>query len=936
MEFRILGPLEVCDEVQVLSLGGAKQRALLAILLLHANEVVSVERLLDDLWGERQPTSGSKALHVYVSQLRKLVGDDRVLTRAPGYALRLDPDELDLTRFQRLRAEAQTAEPHEAGTILREAISLWRGAPLADFAYESFAQAEIARLAELRTSVLEQRIDVDLELGRHAELVGELETLVNDDPLRERLRAQLMLALYRSGRQAEALEAFQAGRRALVDELGIDPGRSLRELEQAILRQDAELDLDERSPVMSEPPPPPRPQPREPVAREARKTVTAVSVRVAMSSEREGRLDPETLRRMTTSAFAEVDVGAQRHGGTVEVIAGDTVSVVFGLPLVHEDDALRAMRSADEIRARLGGLAEALAREQAAHLEVRIGVSTGEVVTGGPLTAQLRATGEPLTVSSQLGQAAKPGEILLDETTNRLLREAVAVERTTVDSNTSFRLLELADELPGHVSRFSSPMVGREREQRRLQDAFDQAVSDRSCQLFTILGPAGVGKSRLVREFLDDLAGKAVVADGRCLPYGEGITYWPLIEAIRDVASLDDTDSSEDSRSKLAALLEGEEEAELIAQRVAETIGLAEYVGGAETSFSAVRTFFEALARRRPLVLVFDDIHWGEATFLDLIEHLADWTRDAPILLVCLAREEMLALVLEDGRGAELDVPPTIQALLAARLDRLSDEERTVIEAASVEGKVFHDGSVVVRVPEALRPSIREHLMALVRKELIRPERPLFAGERAFRFRHLLIRDAAYESIPKEARAAFHEGYAAWLESAAAERQPEYGEIMGYHLEQTFRYRAELGPVADADRAIARRAAERLGAAGRRAFVRADAPAALNLLSRAVSLLPPDDPARIDLVPTVRVAQGLDGDLGWAADVLDDAIAAGDDQLRAHALVQKGLLRLFTGPDVAAGELIEIAERAIEDLQGHGHELGLARAWRLVAQANYL
>jgi DNA-binding SARP family transcriptional activator/tetratricopeptide (TPR) repeat protein len=997
MEFKILGPLEVCDGAEVLPLGGAKQRALLAILLLHPNEVVAAERLLDDLWGDRQPMSGTKALHVYVSQLRKVVGDDRVLTRPPGYALRLDPDELDLTRFLRLREEAQTAEPHEAGVILREAISLWRGAPLADFAYESFAQAEIARLEELRTSVLELRIDADLELCRHAELVGELEGLVNEHPLREHLRAQLMLALYRSGRQAEALEVFQDGRHALVDQLGIEPGRSLRELERAILRQDVELDLDERSPAMHEPSSSPQPQAREPRAREARKTVTAVSVKVATSSERGGRLDPETLRRLTTRAFAEVEVAARRHGGTVEVVAGDTVSVVFGLPLVHEDDALRAMRSADEIRARLSGLAEELAGERAAHLEVGIGVSTGEVVTGGPLAAQLRATGAPLTVSSQLGQAAGSGEILLDEATNRLLRDAVAVEQTIVDSNAAFRLVELAAAYPGHVSRFSSPMVGRERERRRLQDAFEQAVSDRSCQLFTILGPAGVGKSRLVREFLDDLAGEAVAASGRCLPYGEGITYWPLIEAIRDVASLDDTDSSEDSRSKLAALLEGEEEAELIAQRVAETCGLAEYVGGAEESFSAVRMFFEALARRKPLVLVFDDIHWGETTFLDLIEHLADWARDAPILLVCLARselldvrarwgggklnatsnlleplseqesaklvknlagkaleestrrrivdaaegnplfvEEMLALVLEDGRGAGLEVPPTIQALLSARLDRLSDEERTVIEAASVEGKVFHDGSVVARVAEALRPSVREHLMALVRKELIRPERPLFAGERAFRFRHLLIRDAAYESIPKEARAAFHERYAAWLEGVAAEHQPEYGEIIGYHLEQTFRYRAELGPVLDEDRAIARRAAARLGSAGRRAFVRADAPAAVNLLSRAVSLLPPDDPARIDLVPTVRVAQGLGGDLGWAVDVLDDAIAAGDDQVRAHALVQRALLRLFTGPGVAAGELIDVAQRAIEDLQGQGHDLALARAWRLVAQANYL
>jgi len=250
MDFRILGPLEVCDNERVLPLGGAKQRALLAILILHANEVVSVERLLDDIWGERQPASGAKALHVYVSQLRKVIGDDRLLTRAPGYMLRLDPDELDVKRFQQLREQADTADPEEAGVLLREATSLWRGAPLADVAYESFAQSEIARLEELRTSAIEERIDADLALGGHAELVGELEALVRDHPLRERLRGQLMLALYRSGRQAEALRVYQDARRALVEELGIEPGKFLRELHQTILRQDPVLEI----PAAAEPP----------------------------------------------------------------------------------------------------------------------------------------------------------------------------------------------------------------------------------------------------------------------------------------------------------------------------------------------------------------------------------------------------------------------------------------------------------------------------------------------------------------------------------------------------------------------------------------------------------------------------------------------------------------------------------------------------------
>jgi DNA-binding SARP family transcriptional activator len=244
MDFRLLGPLEVVSEHdQPLALGGVKQRSLLAVLLLHANELVSSDRLIDQLWGASPPATGAKTVQVYVSRLRKALGDGRLVTHGPGYLLRAEPEELDLARFERLADEARRAAPESAAGKLREALALWRGPALADLAYEPFAQVDIARLEEMRLAVLEQRIDADLACGRHAELVGELETLAARHPLRERLRCQLMLALYRSARQAEALEAYRAARRELQEELGLDPSGELQQLEQAILRHDAALDL---------------------------------------------------------------------------------------------------------------------------------------------------------------------------------------------------------------------------------------------------------------------------------------------------------------------------------------------------------------------------------------------------------------------------------------------------------------------------------------------------------------------------------------------------------------------------------------------------------------------------------------------------------------------------------------------------------------------
>ena len=249
MEFRILGPLEAWDGGRAVTLGGPKPRALLAVLLLHANELVSADRLIDELWGEDSPEDAASALRVNVSRLRKALPQGVLTTRSPGYVVRVEPDTLDLHRFERLVDEGRSLLARglaaDASERLRDALSLWRGPALADFTYERFAQAAIARLQEVKLAAIELRVDADLAVGRHDELVGELESLVAEHPLRERLRKYLMTALYRSGRQAEALEAYQDARRALVDGLGIEPGAALKELEQAILRHDPSLDLQE-------------------------------------------------------------------------------------------------------------------------------------------------------------------------------------------------------------------------------------------------------------------------------------------------------------------------------------------------------------------------------------------------------------------------------------------------------------------------------------------------------------------------------------------------------------------------------------------------------------------------------------------------------------------------------------------------------------------
>ena len=720
-------------------------------------------------------------------------------------------------------------------------------------------------------------------------------------------------------------------------------------------------------------------------SRDVRKTVTVVFSDVTGSTGLGEKLDPESLRRVMSRYFDEMQSVVESHEGIVEKFIGDAVMAVFGIPIVHEDDALRAVRAAAEMRERLEALNEELERDWGVRIEVRTGVNTGEVVAGDASGGQRFATGDAVNVAKRFEEAAPPGEILLGETTHRLVRDAVQVEplenlelKGKAEAVTAYRLLSIEAGAEGRARRLDSPMVGRERERALLEQAHERTVGDRACHLFTVLGAAGVGKSRIVTEFLEGLGDSATVVQGRCLPYGEGITFRPVLEVVRVL---------------------GEDPA---------SVGLAEGTSPSDETAWAVRKLLEAHARERPLVVVFDDVQWGEPTFLDLVEHVADLSRDAPILIVCLARpelldgrpvwsggkfnatsvllepldtddsaelienllgraeldpavrarvveaaegnplfvEEMLGMLIDDGllerqNGnwvttgdvTAMAVPPTIQALLSARLDRLDPPERAVVERASIEGKVFHRGAVSELAPSELRSDVGGHLHALVRKELLRPDRAEFEGEDAFRFRHLLIRDAAYDAMPKELRSELHERYADWLERAAGERRTEYEEIIGFHLEQAYRYRLELAPLDDDARSLGARAGECLASAGARAFARTDAPAAINLLDRALEVLPPESPLRLNLQCDLGLALSDRGDFARSEDVLSAAMTAAEAQ-NEPALAEVARMRSIWTRLLGGGAEMEQSRAEIEDsiqrLEAIKHETGLAEAYSLL------
>jgi DNA-binding SARP family transcriptional activator/tetratricopeptide (TPR) repeat protein len=939
VEFRVLGPLEVVEDGRRVPLDRRRLRALLAFLLLHANELVSSDRLIDEVWGPEPPKTAGASLQNYISRLRRAIGPELIVSQPPGYILRIDPERFDLARFERLTAEARGAEPREQAQKLRAALALWRGPALDDLAFEPFARDEVGRLEEARLAALETRIEADLALGSGADLVTELEGLVEAHPLRERFRGQLMRALYRAGRQADALAAYRDARTVLMDELGLEPSQQLRSLEQAILQHDPGLGAVEQAPAQ----------------RSAdRRTVTVLFCDLVESTRLANELDPEVYRRVISRYFEVVRAQIERHGGTIEKFIGDAVMAVFGVPELHEDDALRAVRAAV-------GAQEAL-RSQAwdRPLAARIGISTGEVHVLSAPGEELHVSGAGASAASRLQQEASPGGVLLGDATYRLVRDAVRAEPV----NGSWRVLEVVEGAAPYTRRLDAPLVGRKEELQRSIDAFESACDQGRCRIVTVLGEAGIGKTRLIREVLGRLDEQARILVGRCASYGEGATYLPIAEIVRQAAPTA-------SVTGIASLLEGAADGEQIVRRIAELTGIAEGPAAPGEAFWAVRRFFETLASRSPLVVVIDDIHWAEPTLLDLVEYLGEWS-EAPMLVLCAARRELLeerpswggpgstgfaieldplppeeisTLVagLTDSETAEqvveyaggnplfaeqlvalereapgeafVDPPASIEALLASRLDRLQPAQLALIRRAAVMGRRFSRDEVLDLTAADEAGAIDHHLAALSQRVLIHP------AEDVFRFHHVLVCEVAYRGIPKSERAYLHE-----LAARNQERRDVADEVVGYHFEQAHRYLSELGETGEHSQRLAAAGGEHLGRAGIRAWKRADVPAAVSLLSRAVQLVPDAHSLSCELA----LALNARGDRARAQELLADAQAADDERIALRATLESTFLQSLEEPERAA-ELLDVATAAIPVLEEADDDRALGRAWFSVA-----
>jgi class 3 adenylate cyclase/tetratricopeptide (TPR) repeat protein len=705
-----------------------------------------------------------------------------------------------------------------------------------------------------------------------------------------------------------------------------------------------------------------------------RKLATVLFVDLVDSTGLVTGTDPEVVRRRVQTFFDSVSHCVITHGGIVEKFAGDAVMAAFGIPQAHEDDAERAVRA---------GLAILDAVEEL-ELEARVGVESGQVVAeDGEATF---ATGEAVTLAARLEQAAEPGQLLIGPAAHRLTLGRIEVEdvgpvevKGLQQPVWAWRALGTNGSGGGRPRSIQAPLVGREAELDLLRNTYDRALRDARAHLFTIYGEPGVGKSRLAREFSEALEG-ATVLPGRSLPYGEGVTYWPLAEMVKCAAGIADDDPLDVAIEKLRAFCEDEAVADLLglASGVLEAV---QAESSAQEIAWAAREWAQRVAQEQPLVLVFEDIHWAEEPLLELIEHLATWVRDAPLLILCLARPELLDLrpawgggrvrataieleslpreeseelvealldgaeLSEEGRRALLDktegnplfveetmrmlaeegsesverIPDTVQALIAARIDRLPAEAKAMLQRAAVIGRIFWASALERLSPEL--ESVEEPLDDLLLRDFVLNEpRSSIRGEQAYRFKHVLIREVAYASVSKSNRAEHHRVFSDWLRERAGD---ELLEIRAYHLDHAAKLTAELYGSVPVE--LQHEAAEALAEAGLRAFAREANRTARHLFVRSVEL----EPTLRRRYLAARAADRL-SDLPAVSRemeaVLESAVEEGDRWTQGRALVTLAEAYVLREGDVSrAEEMVEQALDVLEedDLTGRFHALGV-------------
>jgi DNA-binding SARP family transcriptional activator/class 3 adenylate cyclase len=827
IEFLLLGPLEARQRDRLLRLGSIKHRMLLAKLLLHANQVVSTDELIEAVWGEEPPPTVRQSLQNHVAALRKAIEPSNgsapprmLLTRDPGYLLKVDLEQLDLHRFQRLdragREALAAGDPAAAADLLRQALVLWRGPVLADVAASTgIAWPELIGIEELQLAAVEARIEADLALGRHRELIAELEALVRLHPLREHLHGQLMLALYRSGRQADALAAYRAARRTLVNELGIEPSVGLQRLEQAILAQDPALELlapaATRRPDTEEGDRPadldaPGTAPHQAGGARGRSAAgdgnsverKLVSVLFAEVDEPAGEgaeRDPEDVSTMLNRRLQRVRAEVESFGGTVEHVVGGITMATFGVPQTREDDPERAVRAALAIRDAFHGDG----------VEVRIAVTTGEAL----VTAGTGVAGDPVATCARLQQAAPPGGVLVSEATGRTTERSISYGPASLLSLAGrARPMAVWSALePRNRTGLDAlaagpvPLVGRDAELGLLLEAYRRTRQERQPRLVTLLGPPGIGKTRLVAEL-----GRALDADsdlvtwrqGRSPPYGEGITYWALAEIVKAEAGILENDTVDRVERRLTRMVEhalADEPAG--ARRIADHLRWLVGEGGdapvqvrrREEAFAAWRRFLHGLATRRPLVLVLEDLHWADDALLDFLEGLLEpangRAEPVPLLVVATARPELLERRPGWGRArhgvltelaplSEADTGRLLEALLSHH--RLPESVGPSLVAAAGGNPLFAEEYVrmlrdrnPLPAPEP-EPTSGDHRQL----DRIGPELPLPESVHA-------IVAARLDTLPVEEKTALQDlavlGRVGWVGALAAVSSRDPGEV---------------------------------------------------------------------------------------------------------------------------------------------------------------